>query len=50
MLNREVMVEEFISLFKSNDYEDKIISVLNKEIKEKRQNEEMIVAQVKLMR
>ena len=50
MMNREVMVEEFISLFKSNDYEDKIIQVLNKEIKEKRQNEEMLVAQMKLMR
>ena len=34
--DKEVMLEEFIVMFRSNDYEDKILRVLNREIKDKR--------------
>ena len=31
--NKEVMVEEFVKLFKSKDYEEKILSAMNCEIR-----------------
>ncbi|CDW80952.1 UNKNOWN [Stylonychia lemnae] len=48
--NKEVMLEEFISLFKSNDYEDKILKVLNTEIQEKRLKLENLQKQISLMK
>lgn len=32
LLNREVMVEDFVKLFEPKDYEGRILRVLNKEI------------------
>eukprot|EP00347_Sterkiella_histriomuscorum_P014194 403361809 len=48
--NKEVMLEEFVTLFKSQDYEDKILNVLNSEIRLKKENQENFQKQVILMR
>jgi hypothetical protein len=40
LLNREVMVEDFVKLFEPKDYEGRILRVLNKEIVANREQRE----------
>jgi hypothetical protein len=37
MLNKEVMVEDFVKLFEPKDYEGRILNVLNQEIRQRKQ-------------
>lgn len=35
-MNKDIMVEDFVKLFSTANYEDKILAAMNKEIQQKR--------------
>ena len=50
LLNREILVEEFLLLFEHRDYEDQLIAALYRDIWRKREDQAMMVKKKELMR
>ena len=50
LMNREVLVEEFLLLFEHRDYEDQLIAALYHDIRTKREEQAMMIKKKELMR